>query len=42
MPDPASARIFVSYSRKDAGTFDYAADAWGFSYGAAVEWYQDN
>jgi high affinity Mn2+ porin len=25
----------------NAGTFDYAADAWGFSYGAAAEWYQD-
>ena len=23
-----------------AGSFDYAADAWGYSYGAAVEWYQ--
>jgi len=23
------------------GTFDYAADAWGFTCGAAAEWYQD-
>src|SRR2546430_5102655 len=21
-------------------SFDYAADAWGYTYGAAVEWYQ--
>ena len=24
----------------NAGTFDYAGDAWGYSYGAAAEWYQ--
>ena len=24
----------------NAGTFDYAGDGWGFTYGAAVEWYQ--
>jgi high affinity Mn2+ porin len=24
----------------NAGTFDYAADAWGYTYGAAAEWYQ--
>jgi high affinity Mn2+ porin len=24
----------------DAGAFDYAADAWGFTYGAAAEWTQ--
>src|SRR5262249_34706137 len=24
----------------DAGTFDYAADAWGYTVGAAAEWYQ--
>jgi high affinity Mn2+ porin len=24
----------------DAGTYDYAADAWGYTYGAAAEWYQ--
>jgi high affinity Mn2+ porin len=30
------------YSRAliDTGSFDYAADAWGYTYGAAVEWYQ--
>jgi high affinity Mn2+ porin len=32
---------FMNWALIDAGTFDYAADAWGFSYGAAVEWYQD-
>jgi high affinity Mn2+ porin len=31
---------FMNWSLADTGTFDYAADAWGFSYGAAVEWYQ--
>jgi high affinity Mn2+ porin len=24
----------------DQGAFDYAADAWGFTYGSAVEWYE--
>jgi high affinity Mn2+ porin len=33
---------FLNWSLLDAGTFDYAADAWGFTYGAAVEWYQGN
>jgi high affinity Mn2+ porin len=33
---------FMNWSLADAGTFDYAADAWGFTYGAAVEWYQGN
>jgi high affinity Mn2+ porin len=32
---------FLNWSIVDAGTFDYAADAWGFTYGAAAEWYQD-
>ena len=31
---------FMNWSLIDAGTFDYAADAWGYSYGAAAEWYQ--
>ena len=30
---------FLNWSVIDNGSFDYAADAWGFSYGAAVEWY---
>jgi high affinity Mn2+ porin len=32
---------FMNWSIIDAGTFDYAADAWGSTYGAAAEWYQD-
>ncbi len=32
---------FLNWSLVDAGTFDQAGDAWGFSYGAAAEWYQD-
>ena len=32
---------FMNWALVDAGTFDYAADAWGYTYGAAVEWYQD-
>jgi high affinity Mn2+ porin len=32
---------FFNWSVIDAGTFDYAADAWGTTYGAAAEWYQD-
>lgn len=31
---------FMNWSVVDTGTFDYAADAWGYTYGAAVEWYQ--
>lgn len=31
---------FLNWSVIDNGTFDYAADAWGFTYGAAVEWYE--
>jgi high affinity Mn2+ porin len=30
---------FMNWTLVDAGTFDYAADAWGFTYGAAAEWY---
>jgi len=32
---------FMNWAIVDTGTFDYAADAWGYSYGAAAEWYQD-
>jgi high affinity Mn2+ porin len=32
---------FLNWSLVNAGTFDYAADALGYSYGAAAEWYQD-
>jgi high affinity Mn2+ porin len=31
---------FMNWSLVDTGTFDYAADSWGFTYGAAAEWYQ--
>jgi high affinity Mn2+ porin len=31
---------FMNWSLIDSGALDYAADAWGYSYGAAVEWYQ--
>ena len=32
---------FLNWSVVDSGAFDYAADAWGFTYGAAAEWAQD-
>lgn len=31
---------FLNWSVIDAGAFDYAADAWGYSTGAALEWTQ--
>jgi high affinity Mn2+ porin len=31
---------FLNWSVIDAGTYDYAADAWGYSVGAAAEWYR--
>ena len=31
---------FLNWALIDTGTFDYAADAWAFTYGTAVEWYQ--
>ena len=31
---------FMNWALIDTGTFDYAADPWGFTYGAAAEWYQ--
>jgi high affinity Mn2+ porin len=37
--DPKS--DFLNWSLIDAGAFDYAADAWGYSYGIAGEWNQD-
>lgn len=30
----------LNWAAIDAGTFDYAADAWGYTAGAATEWYQ--
>ena len=29
---------FLDWSVIDAAAFDYAADAWGYTVGAAVEW----
>jgi high affinity Mn2+ porin len=33
---------FMNWALINAGTFDYAGDGWGFTYGAAAEWYQGN
>ena len=32
---------FFNWSVIDMGAFDYAANAWGYTYGASAEWYQD-
>ena len=32
---------FLNWGIVDAGAFDYAADAWGYSYGLAAEWSVD-
>jgi len=31
---------FMNWALIDTAIFDYAADAWGYTYGAAAEWYQ--
>lgn len=31
---------FLNWSLIDTGSFDYAADAWGYTVGAALEWYR--
>ena len=31
---------FLNWSIVDSGAYDYAADAWGFTYGGTVEWTQ--
>lgn len=31
---------FLNWSQIAGGSFDYAADAWGYTYGAAAEWYR--
>ena len=36
--DPRS--DFMNWALIDTGTFDYASDSWGFTYGATAEWYQ--
>jgi high affinity Mn2+ porin len=35
--DPRS--DFLNWTALDAGAFDYAADSWGYTVGAAAEWY---
>lgn len=32
---------FLNFAFNDMGAFDYAADAWGYTYGLAVEWKQN-
>ena len=32
---------FLNWSIIDQGAFDYAANAWGYTYGGTTEWYQD-
>jgi high affinity Mn2+ porin len=31
---------FMNWALIDTATFDYAADSWGYTYGATVEWYE--
>jgi high affinity Mn2+ porin len=33
---------FLNWAAINTGTFDYAGDAWGFTYGEAAEWYVGN
>ncbi len=33
---------FMNWALIDGGSFDYAADAWGYTYGASAEWYEGN
>jgi high affinity Mn2+ porin len=33
-------RDFLNWALINTGTFDYASDAWGYTYGAAAEWYR--
>lgn len=32
---------FLNWTAIEAGAFDYAADSWGYTFGAAAEWQQD-
>jgi high affinity Mn2+ porin len=32
---------FLNWSIIDIGSFDYAANSWGYTYGGAAEWYQN-
>jgi high affinity Mn2+ porin len=33
---------FLNWTAIDTGTFDYAADAWGYTAGTALEWYRNS
>ena len=33
---------FMNWAILDSGAYDYAADSWGFTYGLAIEWRQDD
>ena len=33
---------FMNWALVDTATFDYAANPWGYTYGATAEWYQGN
>jgi high affinity Mn2+ porin len=35
-------RDFMNWALINTSTFDYASDAWGYTYGAAAEWYRDD
>lgn len=35
-------RDFLNWAIIDSGAFDYAADAWGYSYGGVAEWTQNS
>lgn len=37
--DPSS--DFLNWAIIDSGAYDYAADAWGYSYGSSIEWTED-
>jgi high affinity Mn2+ porin len=37
--DPSTG--FLNFAFNTMGAFDYAADSWGYTYGAALEWKQD-
>ena len=37
--DPRS--DFLNWTLADTGAYDYAADAWAYTHGAAIEWYKD-
>lgn len=32
---------FMNWAAVDGGAFDYAADAWGYTYGLSLEWYRN-